>query len=216
MWTKAARLRGRATILLLPTPTAAPGPQRMMETSWWGSWAVLGDVLGASHSPHHVGWILPFSFFAFTFSQNHLPATCSRCRPQTCLGFLPLPSPPCHASPFRWRMSLRGFCGGGCARWLLAPEWVSAPPSRDAVSGTLQTPLCPGVGPEAILVSSTGVARLHLPCLTPLWGRCDVVSGMACHHPGDSVPPSQGQAGTAPGMGRPHTRDGITCKVRMG
>lgn len=77
--TKAARLRGRATILLLPTPTAAPGPQRMMETSWWRSWAVLGDVLGAAYSPHHVGWILPFSFFAHFY-------------------FLPKPSS-CHLQP---------------------------------------------------------------------------------------------------------------------
>lgn len=136
------------------------------------------------------GGFCPFlSLLTFTFSQNHLPATCNCHRPRTCLGFLPLPSPPCYTSPFGWQMSLRGFwtqhpVPGGC--WLLS-ESVPSPPeetTQPAVGETPQPTLCPGVGPEVVLLSLTGVVRLHLPCLTPLWGQCDVVLGTACHHPG--------------------------------
>lgn len=113
------------------------------------------------------------------------------------LATLPLSHGKCHCGGF-----------GPCARWLLAPGRCR--PHQSCSRRDPAAPLCPGVGPEAIPLFPTGAERLYLPCLTALWGQCDVVFGTACHCPGDSVPPPQGQAGTALGTARPHPKDGTT------
>lgn len=95
---------------------------------------------------------------------------------------------------------------GGC--WPLSesvsslPELLLVRPCKPSVSWC---------GPRGHPVVPHWSCEAFLPCLRPLWGQCDVVLGMACHHPGDSVPPPQGQAGSALGTARPHTRDGMTC-----
>lgn len=93
---------------------------------------MLGDVLGAAHSPHHVEWILPFSFFAhFYFLPK--PSSCHlRLPPPPDLSRLPpTPFPSLPRFPFRMANVTAGvlepctlctLCPAPCARWLLAPE----------------------------------------------------------------------------------------------
>lgn len=122
------------------------------------------------------------------------------------LATLPLSDGKCHCGGFGAQHPVPGAC------WPLSGSEPSPQP-----------PLCPGVGPEAIPLSPTGVVRLHLPCLTPLWGQGDLVLGMAqhragtvCHHPRGRLPLPWGQQGHTPGMawhvqaGHAAPGDGVT------
>lgn len=162
--------------------------------------------------PCPAGWVLLFSssahfYFLPKAASCHLqalppPAAVSASSHSLpLLATVPLLDGKCHHGVF-------GPPPPGTPRQVAAgPVWVRAIPTRAAAGGTPRPPLHPGLVPEAVS-ASLPVGLSSFAC--PIWhGSGDAVLGMACHHPEDSVPPSQGQCGTAPGTGWHHPGDSM-------
>lgn len=164
--------------------------------SGWG-------VLSADRTPLPGRFCSFLSWFTFTFSQKPLPATCKLCHPQPPSRLPPTPFLSSPWFPFRMANVSVGFLDphppdpvpGGC--WL---HTDLCPPHQNCCRWDPTATSAPQFGPGGHLgVSPSQAVQLRLPRLTLLWGQSDAVLGMACYHPGDSVPPPQGRRGPTPG-----------------